>query len=131
MHHFDRFPRAVQLHVLKFLGLTEQCRFACVSALGNALSHEVTRLLEHLTVSACWYNERFLSGVIALASTQRQRTFPKLRSVTFDEFYGVVIDGLLEVLLYNSPSLVDVKFNQWEHVCPHFAQMLFFCARLW
>jgi len=51
MHYFAEFPRAVQLHVLKYLELSEQAQFACVAAVCKLLSADVMRLLERITVT--------------------------------------------------------------------------------
>lgn len=109
MHSFSEFPRTVQLHVLKYLDISEQCRFACVSAVCRALKADVTRLTEHITVPSY---ESFCAGIAALAV---DGGLHKLRSVTFD-----LLDGSeeeIDALFQNCPRLVHVSVNQMVCVC--------------
>jgi len=82
MHYFPRFPRAVQLHMLKCLSLSEQCAFGRASTECTRLFADATRLREEITVPGV-RGESVRAGIAALAvggeafeAPQRQLRIP-------------------------------------------------------
>jgi len=115
-------PRAVCVHELKFLTLKEQRRFGVVSRECRALSEEVTRLTESVTVGYLpahresvfddmhGKSERIVEGVMALVTRGQLR---KLRSVTFTT-WGLSGE-LFDALMRHCPQLKHLVFDAVYH----------------
>jgi len=119
MRYFPQFPRAVQLHVLKCLTLSEQCAFARASTECTRLSVAVTRLREELTIPE---RASVRAGITALAEGGR---LSKLRSVRFEGLKGCADVVIIHALFQNCPHLAHVTVKGW--VCTLYRNVTTFC----
>jgi len=110
MRYFTQFPDAVQLHVLKFLDLSDLLgRFACVSAVSARLVARVLPLLESVEITTY----KSLAYEAEVANLARRGSLPRLRSVTFGKFHSY---RCVEALMKHCPKLVHVALGDAE-VC--------------
>jgi len=106
MRYFTQFPDAVQLHVLKFLNLSDLLRgFVRVSAVSERLVARVLPLLESVEINESLAYE---GGVAKLA---RRGSLLRLRSVTFGDFHSY---RCVEALMKYCPKLVHVTLGDAE-----------------
>jgi len=98
----DSLPRAVRLHELKFLTLSEQWLFGGVSRACRSLSEEVMRQCETISFTHNVDVSRYMPLVSG-------GNFRKLRSVSLEG--GVLEFGQIHTLMQHCPKLTHFEVD--------------------